>query len=237
MKNNLTFTSLYILLGFMLLMICSSCSDDEDGPFIEDIITIPDSEVTTNPYPNLTFENGDTLRIDTEIYQSIFPLELYQQNTKLLFKNDLGFERLFTITSTNGIENFDIVYSNGDTLYYFYEFINFELAEELQINYKMNFTLTPDVTFAERTYDYGVNYDVYGGVYTFLPRAYDKLLCHRTHSPSGVEMTIVDKAFQNVEVREYIGNNGIKKMYYTTEEGIVGLMDEFDQVYVFDSFQ
>lgn len=237
MKNKLSFPFLLGLLGLSLLIVCTSCTDDEDVMGID----IPESTVTSNPFPNFMIENGDTLRLNIEKYKSLFPLELYQQNTKLLFKNSLGQERLFLMTSASGIGGFNLNcdIADLDQLHYYFEFIDFLLIDQSHPNpnHKMQFRLTPGVEYFEREYDTCLAFNVFKSIIHYIPFATERFICDRSYDASGVEVTILDKTFDHVEVREYPQNNGIRKVYYTTTEGIVGFEDEFGIPYVFDSFQ
>lgn len=195
-----------------------------------------------------TFQEGDAFTLDEVAIQRIFPLEEYQNNSAIVFKNETGLEYRFPIVLTeNSISCPNDSECAGLNLNYTADIIRVELLAEGFPNYGVNFSLEPVINGEEFTYDYCVLINVLEFNRVIIEQMpplpfleFTQIIgCLDTYEPSNVDMDFLGTTFEDVVQGFFIpaSHDGLSKVYYTPEQGLAAFEDEFNELYIFDRFE
>lgn len=222
----------YLLLRYAFFVcIFFSCQDDES----------PEQQ----PNQATPIEEGDVLRVDESRLVDLFPLDSYRNNSAIVFRDFLGQELKFLIAISQ-----DSVNVNGmmveEVVSFTNHFIDITLVAEDSINYELNFRVGPSADLFESTFDHciGLNILKYNreqmepntpefNLSLFL----GNFICERTYEPNGFNIDLLGTIYEDVLMTTFMQNDGITKVYYTTELGLAAFEDEVNNIYVFDRFE
>jgi len=193
-----------------------------------------------------TSDSQDENIPNIENLKACFPSNDYKDNSKIRFLNERGEERVFSISYeeiepdsrfefppfclTGGELNFSpLIEENAEVV---------TLTDDVFVGYTIFFILDSssdgtDLTariverFGTPTTAACNKLNQTGLLLFSLPKD-DSL---------GDSMTLLGQDFENVLTGFWPGNDGFTTVYYNQEFGMLGFLDEFQELYVFDSYQ
>ena len=231
MKNKLQHSTIFFLLLVLSAFSCFSCSQDQDDDIQE----------------ARTIQDGDIISVDTDIDQSLYPMQAYQANSKIIFKNDRARQQIFSLSFMDGKEIVSTT-REGEEISYTLEYNNFHVLNDTFPNYEMNIGVKNDV------FSSSIQHCVYINVaehpsqdfpFEFL-RPFSVLptiICDDEEATffiaNSEDITLLDQEFNDVITFTVGngGNDGLKVVYVNSAQGVVGFIDEFDDLFVFDRFE
>lgn len=202
-----------LVIFFLLIPFIWSCSKQDETKTPIDVST-------------LKFTKYD------QILKSI-PLDIFKNNSKAIFKNELGFEKTMSINVSEGFQKQNVNGQNITIPKY-----NVNYYESTEPKYALYFYVSPSIIDDNGNHNAHLTASIFTNLISFVPFiSFDHVgnpaMCRFSNN-----LTLLDKTFDSVFSSIPLdGIDILSEIHFTASSGVVSFNDEQNEQWVLDRFE